>query len=551
MKLLSIVAFLFLSLSSVSAQQHTSTQLDSMYNEFIRVKGYQTSERSLIADSGYVKCGFGIINSVIVNINLFTPEQQKVISRMLDRPVTDTSVVAPSEFFKIHYDVSGPQMLKYDINELMKAADSSLYFETNYLGYPLPPKDNDGYYHIYVTNLGGGGSGLYGYTQFENEISPGSGTFHSYMMIDNDYAGYYSSGINGARVTVAHELHHAIQVGNYLFREEDLYYFEMSSTAMEEFVFDSVNDYYAYMKDYFRNTNRAFANNTGYDIAIWNIFLAKRFGFDILKRQWQLIGKPNKMRALNSIANSLLEYNSTFGEEFKDFGTACFFTNYRSDVLTPENIFIFEEAAHYPAVKPVATLSLPTNNVNMNSSPTANNYLRFVQNIDTLFTLVSNSDYKSGIDSVNSFFPFQYHVYEGERTGAYKLTSKYYASFSAPQPTFWSASEIFNNTLVSEGNILAENVGYAFPSPFYYSRNSFIFIPVIPGQLSEIDLNIYTPSMDLVYSTRQNYSTLYGRFVVKWNGKNDKGDKLPSGVYLYVTKTGDDINKGKLVIFNE
>lgn len=548
MRMQFVVVFLLILFSTASAQQNTRSQLDSMYNEFIFVKNHQSAERSLNADSGYVKCGFGIINSVIVNLNLFTPEQQAVINSLLDRPVTDTSVVTPSKFFKIHYDVFGTQMLKYDINELMKAADSSLYFETNFLAYPLPPKDDDGYYHIYITNLGGGGGGLYGYTQFEDEISPGSGTFHSYMMIDNDYAGYYSAGINGAMVTVAHELHHAIQVGNYLFREEDLFYFEMSSTAMEEFVFDSVNDYYAYMKDYFRNTSRAFANNTGYDIAVWNIFLADRFGYDILKRQWDLL---KNMRALNSIANSLLENNSIFGEEFRDFGIACFFTNYRSDVSTSESIFKFEEAVNYPAVKPLATLSLPTYDVNMNSFATANNYLRFVNNIDTLITLVSNSDYKSGIDSLNILFPFRYHIYDGERAGAYKLTSKYYAAFSAPKPTFWSASEIYNNTLVSEGNILAENVDYAFPSPFYYSKNSFIFIPVFPGQLSEVDLNIYTSSMDLIYSTRQNYSTLYGRFVVKWNATNGNGDKLPSGVYLYVTKTGDDIKKGKLVIFNE
>ena len=56
------------------------------------------------------------------------------------------------------------------------------------------------------------------------------------MMIDNDFTSYFSSGINGARVTVAHEFHHSIQGGNYIFRPEDTFFYEITSTAMEEFV---------------------------------------------------------------------------------------------------------------------------------------------------------------------------------------------------------------------------------------------------------------------------------------------------------------------------
>jgi len=48
---------------------------------------------------------------------------------------------------------------------------------------------------------------------------------------------------------------------------------------MEEFVFDSVNDYYAYMLDYFRNTEKAFPLQNGYNLAIWNIYLKDVFGF--------------------------------------------------------------------------------------------------------------------------------------------------------------------------------------------------------------------------------------------------------------------------------
>ena len=38
---------------------------------------------------------------------------------------------------------------------------------------------------------------------------------------------------------------------------------------------------------------------------------------------------------------------------------------------------------------------------------------------------------------------------------------------------------------------------------------------------------------------------------VSWDVKNNDGDKIPSGVYIYVTKRGGEIKKGKLAIFND
>ncbi len=46
------------------------------------------------------------------------------------------------------------------------------------------------------------------------------------------------------------------------------------------------------MSSYFRNPATPMPLNDGYNLAIWNIYLEKRFGFDILKHQWELI--PNK-----------------------------------------------------------------------------------------------------------------------------------------------------------------------------------------------------------------------------------------------------------------
>ena len=78
---------------------------------------------------------------------------------------------------------------------------------------------------------------------------------------------------------------------------------------------------------YFNNPGQAFALNNGYNLAHWNIFLKDKFGYDIIKRQWELF---TQFRALNAIVTSLNEAGTTFGSKFNEFGAWTFFTNYRT-----------------------------------------------------------------------------------------------------------------------------------------------------------------------------------------------------------------------------
>jgi hypothetical protein len=131
--------------------------------------------------------------------------------------------------------------------QLFAAALESVYdFEVNHFGYPPPPSDNgeggDNKYDIYIINTG---RDTYGYTVLENEISPGSKRYTAYTVINDDFNGFYTSGIDAARVTAAHEFVHAIHIGNYInrFFEGDEFFYELSATAMEHFVFATIKDY--------------------------------------------------------------------------------------------------------------------------------------------------------------------------------------------------------------------------------------------------------------------------------------------------------------------
>lgn len=538
-----LLIYFFINLS-VFAQN-----LDSLYNEFLRIKGktLDINTRVVAADSEDVKCGFGIVNQVRLNFDRFNPKKQQVLAELLTRPDSDTSFVTPSRKFRIHFKKSGYHSPKYNLQDLATALDSAYNYEVNILKYPPPPNDfgegGDDKYDIYIQNLSGG---LYGYT--ESETSIGTDIFTSYIVIDNDYSDTYTKEIDGARVSAAHELHHAIQIGNYVYRTSDEFYHEITSTAMEEFVFDSINDYYAYMPSFFRNPQRAFPYNDGYNLAIWNIFLKERFGFSMLKRIWELM--PNE-RALNAIADAITEYGSTFKNEFALFGQWIYFTGQRA--VTNK---YFKEAEYYPTIKTLITLNIssPFTTVDLFSEPVSTNYLVFVENEssvpDTFVTIISNSDITNAVSNPSEKLELKYTLSKQSTNGFKYIIDGYYSKIDCDYNFLIAESNILNNNLINNGTISTTEIDYAFPQPFRYSSDNYIYFPADRTKSGYADLYIYSVDMKLIYSGEQKIFTS-DKVVVRWDALDNEKRKLATGVYIYVVKSSDYIKKGKFVIYNE
>jgi len=552
------------------SQELSPSQLDSLYNKFIQLRAPellpQTDQPADIS-LGDRKCGFLIVNDIKANFEFFSTEQKNLLKPLLGRPSLQTSIVSPSGFFRIHYDATGSNRPAYvsnwtvelNVAEVAKALDSVYRFEVTYLGFLAPPSDGTGggddKYDVYIQNQGGG---VYGYTEWESKI--GSVNWTSFMVLDNDYTGYYTTGLNGMRVTAAHEFHHGIQLGNYSvfdgnspYRNSDSFFYELTSTSMEEFVYDDVNDYYAYMNSYFNNTDLAFPRQNGYNIAIWNIFLKDNFGFGLLKRQWELIPSIAAILAINQ---SLNELSTSFPKEMNRFGIWTYFTGYRK---IPGKYF--EEAANYPTVIPKFNVQFPSPLLNGQAKPTTNNFVRFniPANNDTLVAIVTNADAFSANDDPNEPFSFQYTLYSNPNTGQRELTEDYSSTFFTSNSTFWSVSEILNHQLIREDSLIippAGSIGYAFPNPFYYSRNyltgSFIFFSFDSNVGEQVDFNVYSAGMELQFSREKSIElSSGGQRGVRWDGLNNDNNKLASGVYIYVIKKSDEVVKGKVVIFNE
>ncbi len=526
--------------------QLTAQNIDSLYNDYLFIKGINSNSKKVISDNYAVnKCAFGVVNSVRKNFEKFSEKQKQVLSSFFQRLPTDTSFVTPKGKFRIHFNKTGNNKPGYDLNELARAADSAYNFEVNILKYPPPPKDNgaggDDLYDIYIQNLV---SGLYGYTELETKLV--GETYSGYTVIDNDFSGsnYATNGIMAAKATIAHEFHHAIQIGNYIWRESDLFYYEITSTSMEEFVFDDVNDYLDYLDSYFKNPAKAMNLNNGYNLSIWNIYLKDRFGFDVIKQIWQLM--PQK-RAIECFNDVLLNKNSSLKMEFNNFGLWTFFTNTRS---IPGKYF--KEAADYPKISPTFSQNFSNNGITVKtqSEPISNNFIEIIDGPNTITSIVSNIDIESSVAGTNKNLAFDFTLSTQNNTNYRKLAFGYYSYIESLNKSLLAETNIINDIPLNEGKISVEVIDYAYPQPFSYKKHKTIYLPATLNTENDAEVFIYSSSMNLVYSGQQRI-VASERISVAWNGLDINNQKLPTGVYFYFVKCGNDIQKGKLVIYND
>ncbi|MCW8816863.1 MAG: hypothetical protein OQK52_03180 [Ignavibacteriaceae bacterium] len=547
----------------IHPQELSKHLLDSLYTKFLQIRAPELlaqPEQAEEISPGDRKCGFGFANQIKLNFNFFSQEQKNILKPLVERPTLPNSIVSPKQYFRIHYTNTGADAIAYDVNLLAQALDSSYYFEIEYLGYPPPPSDGseggDDKYDVYVLNLGN----LYGQTWSETNVGISSWT--SYIEMDNDFPWYSNAvppkqPIDAARVTVAHEFHHSIQFGSYApvegvsYRSSDTYFYELTSTSMEEFVFDDVNDYYAYMHSYFNSTYYTFPNHIGYDMAIWNIYLVQNYDFEILKRQWELM--PDQ-RAILAIGYSILERSSTFAREYNRFGIWTYYTGYRAIPNSP----YFDEAAFYPVVKPLTKIQFNNSYppINVEAEPTSNNFIQFniTTNGDTLYSIVTNGNISASTLSPSTTFSFAYTLFADVNTGERKLTDDYSANFEVSNPSWWSVSEILNGLLVREDSTIIPGANivesFVFPNPYKYQGDLSISIEGKQGE--DLDLNVYSADLKLVFSSQNPATLLINNTIgIKWDGRDNAGKKLASGVYIYAIKKGEDVIKGKVVIFNE
>jgi hypothetical protein len=300
-------------------------------------------------------------------------ETRKALAKYLAKPTLRgseaTPFISPQGHFQIHYTTSGSDApppadangngVPDWVETVAWEFDSVYSRETGALGYNPAPTPSGTPYDIYLQDLAQAKE--FGHTQSVEPITPGSNSFTSFIVIDNDFADpIYAplTGIKGLQIAAAHEYHHAIQYGyNFFF---DIWFAEATATWIEDEVYDLINQLYDYLPDYMKNSTLSLDTEVsvdtggGYGRWIFNRYLAERYGPGIVKSIWErleTIAPPADYADIPMlpVIEAVLKNNAgSLGSDFFSFTKRLYVRDWTTHV---------EEINNIPATVPVAAYS--------------------------------------------------------------------------------------------------------------------------------------------------------------------------------------------------
>ncbi|MFL5875990.1 MAG: MXAN_6640 family putative metalloprotease [Solirubrobacteraceae bacterium] len=219
------------------------------------------------------------------------------------------------------------------VERVLKVAERVHEVENEKLGWREPKSDGKeggakGKTDVYLSQIGGE---LFGYAAPDR----GQATkqhriprrLHGYLVLDNDYSAFEFPGtkpIDDLEVTIAHEYDHILQFGYDAY--QDPWFAESSATWMEDQVYNRINDYLRYVRRWVKLFDTPLTTNSikMYGSAVWNQWLARRYGRAIVRRAWAgaIHGKPGGF-SVSSYERAIRDAGrSTVSRDFTRFAAA-------------------------------------------------------------------------------------------------------------------------------------------------------------------------------------------------------------------------------------
>jgi hypothetical protein len=440
-----------------------------------------------------------------------------------------------TKHFTLHWDEAGPHAVPLqDIsnNGIPDYIDTAAVvlehvwdIEINQLNYSAPPEQNGqptSNYHVYFSDMS-----YYGLTTgsgIDIPSLPGI-NWTSYLELENDYQEsiFYTQGLDGLRVTAAHEFHHAIQFG-YNVRQEDFYFYEMTSTWMEDVLYDDINDYYNYLSTLFFNLgNRSFDDYSlySYGNCLYVHMLDKKIGPDVVRGIWNQIKSETVVHALSTVLQQS-PYNWSWVESLAEYGVWLYYTGDRAipALYFPEGVF-------YPQINKnryeVFDFS-GTDEIFSNLLANSNKYIK-LQNIDNnlLLNLQLTSD-----EVVESGF----NMLKSSGASAFIFRNDILQNYQASQD---SIIFVISNASDSEANFTMHNItpqefkiNQNYPNPF--NNKTQILVELINN--TKFSLKIYNEIGEEIKVLQKKQSKPAGFYFFEWNGENESGRVVSSGIYF-------------------
>src|SRR5215207_1019710 len=219
------------------------------------------------------------------------------------------------------------------VETVLRVAERVHTVENEKLGWREPRSDGRrggrrGKTDVYLSQIGGE---LFGYAAPDR----GQATtehriprrLHGYLVLDNDYSPFElpkTKPLEDLQVTFAHEYNHILQFGYDAY--QDPWFAEASATWMEDQVFNGINDYLRYVRRWVKLYETPLTANSikEYGSAVWNQWLARRYGPEIVRKAWAgaIDAKPGGFSAGSYERALRASGPSELGHDFTRFATA-------------------------------------------------------------------------------------------------------------------------------------------------------------------------------------------------------------------------------------
>ncbi len=504
------------------------------------------------------KCAFGLISRIRTLDRPLTGEESSLLKRLTTRPVCQTSILSSQGHFRIHFDSTGDNagsLLNQNYQKLPNTAwayaDSVAEIfeyvwqkEIREMVYPAPPADGgiggDNAYDIYIKEYNGF---YYGETYPDSVLNPSDPAqlSSSFIQMDNDYSDCYSRGLDGARVTAAHEFFHSIQIGSYRLWTQDTspFFYEISSTWMEDEVYPAINDYLQYLSTVFLMTDVPLNRANGfieYGRAIFAKYLEQRFGRSIIHDIWDAI---RTIPSLDAIILTLHDHGTSLESEYPEYARWHYYTGTRADTAG-----FFPDGYLYPAVKFYDQIEFipPSSQSNYELSQLAFKYFQVV-NKDTATLVATNVNIDAALNNTLTPFSFKYIIRsDGGGDGYESLSNGWWIKLEAEDRTKWKSIVFFKSSTMSGDD-------HPYPNPFIADGIKKIAFPLWL-ESANAELTVYSSDLREIFRAQIDVPDRrpFGKVIIEWDGMMNNGALAPSGIYYYLLTVKGDTHRGKIAI---
>jgi len=491
----------------------------------------------------------------IMNDEAVSGGTKAVLQGYLDAPFESRNTfVSPSGHFNLTYYTTGgnavpatdsdsdgtPDFVEWCADYL----DYSWAQEVDYAGFQQPGLIG-GYYQVSFENMSS-----YGYTQVTSGTTRIVLHCNFYGFPPNDDPEGDQKG--AAKVTCAHEFKHATQYSTSHWTEGN--WVEVDAVWAEEWVYPVVNDYHNYLSlinTPLRSPEKSLDYNDAmsfYGKAIWEMYMSQNHGgHEIIVDFWEYRRTHTSMPVVASYNVVLMDWGSSWGQGFSEFTQWNWLTGWKA-----EPGFSYDDAPDmYPSILYKNNNYLPSGPQTVTVDHLATRLIR-AYNIageslhpKIIFDGTDNLEWHCMViikllngTTVLDEVPLAGPDYSGEKTYQYPFseideiglctTNSAWSGYGATA-TYEFQNAQYGGTGVDEiPGYGAMRLDPVFPNPF----NPKATIRFELGAEAPVHLTVLAPSGRALRHLISGEIRGAGEHAVSFDGRDDAGQPLPSGVYF-------------------